>query len=128
MLNPWPGPLLKEVTGEELKQLIHSYYGEKALLINVWATWCAPCIEEFPEIVKIQRKYEDELQVIFVSADFPDSRDRALKFLKKQQVNRTTYFKKGDNQQFIEALSEKWTGVLPFTKIIDKEWRVASSR
>lgn len=118
--------LLKDVDAEQLKEIIKSYEGEKAVLINIWATWCAPCIEEFPEIVKIQRKYEDNLRVIFVSADFPESRDRALEFLKKHGVDWTTYFKTGKDNVFIEAVSEDWSGVLPFTKIINKEGEVVS--
>lgn len=125
--NTNPDPLLKDVDAQELKEVIDSFEGEKAVLINIWATWCAPCIEEFPEIVKIQRKYEDRLQVIFVSADFPDSRDRAIQFLKKQNVDWTTYFKTGDDEQFIEAVSDDWTGALPFTKILNKEGEVVAS-
>ena len=121
-----PG-LLKDVSAEELKGIIGSYEGEKAILINVWATWCAPCIEEFPEIVKIQRKYEDRLRVIFISADFPESRDRALQFLKEQDVDWTTYFKAGNDQKLIETLSDEWTGALPFSKIISKEGKVVAS-
>ncbi len=82
--------LLEDVTASELQEIIASYEGEKAILINIWATWCAPCVEEFPEIVELQRHYPDKLKVIFISADFPDSRDRALEFLKKQNVDWTT--------------------------------------
>ena len=110
--------LLKDITGSELQKVIDSYQGEKAVLINVWATWCAPCIKEFPEIVKLQRNYPDNLKVIFVSADFPKQRDAALEFLKEQNVDWTTYFKTGKDQQFIESLSGNWTGALPFTKVI----------
>ncbi|MDZ7715417.1 MAG: TlpA disulfide reductase family protein [Balneolaceae bacterium] len=95
--------LLKDVDAEQLKEIIKSYEGEKAVLINIWATWCAPCIEEFPE-----------------------SRDRALEFLKKQGVDWTTYFKTGKDNAFIEAVSEDWSGALPFTKIINKEGEVVS--
>jgi thiol-disulfide isomerase/thioredoxin len=120
-------PLLKDVNAEELKSVIESYEGEKAVLVNVWATWCAPCIEEFPEIVKIQRKYDDRLRVVFISADFPESRDRALQFLKEQDVNWTTYFKTGNDQEFIETLSDEWTGALPFSKIINRDGEVVAS-
>lgn len=120
-------PLLKDADGEQLAKVVDSYRGQKAVLLNVWATWCAPCIEEFPEIVKIKHKYEEELQVIFVSADFPDSRQQALDFLEKQNVDWTTYFKSGNDQDFIAAISENWTGALPYTKIIDSEGRVVSS-
>ena len=125
--NAKPEPLLKDVNAEELREVIESYEGEKAVLVNVWATWCAPCIEEIPDIVEIQRKYKDRLQVIFVSADFPDSRDKALQFLKEQNVDWTTYFKTGDDQEFIEVISDDWTGALPFSKILNKEGEVIAS-
>jgi len=120
-------PLLKDVSGEEVQKIIDSYRGEKAVLVNVWATWCAPCIEEFPYIVELQRTYSEELKVIFISADFPDSRDRAETFLKEQGVDWTTYFKTGKDQPFIEALSDEWSGALPYTKILDKEGEVIAS-
>jgi thiol-disulfide isomerase/thioredoxin len=119
--------LLKDVTVQELQDIVSSYEGEKAVLINVWATWCAPCVEEFPYIVKLQRNYPDRLKVIFVSADFSDSRDRALEFLKEQEVDWTTYFKVGNDQEFIASLSEKWTGALPFTKVIDRTGNTVAS-
>lgn len=119
--------LLEDVSGNELQQVIESYEGEKVVLVNIWATWCAPCIEEFPYIVKLQREYEDQLKVIFVSADFPDSRDRALTFLKEQNVDWTTYFKTGKDQPFIEALSDSWSGALPFTKILNEDGNVVAS-
>lgn len=120
-------PLLKDASGPEIQDVIQSYAGEKAVLVNVWATWCIPCVEEFPDIVELQRKYENELQVVFISADFPDSRERALEFLEKQEVDWTTYFKTGSDQEFIEALSDAWSGALPFTKVIDIKGSVINS-
>lgn len=121
------GELLVDAGPEKLREVITSYSGEKAVLINVWATWCAPCIEEFPHIVKLHRAYEDRLQVIFISADFPDARGRALEFLRKRDVDWTTYFKQGRDQAFIEALSGDWSGALPFSKIIDVNGEVVTS-
>lgn len=120
-------PLLEDVTARQLHDIVNSYKGDKAVLINIWATWCAPCIEEIPDIIKLQRNYSDELKVIFVSADFSDNRDQALEFLKDQGVDWTTYFKTGDDQEFIEKLSGKWTGALPFTKIIGTDGEVVDS-
>jgi thiol-disulfide isomerase/thioredoxin len=119
--------LLKNASGDELQRIIKSYQGEKVVLVNVWATWCAPCIEEFPSIVDLQEKYEDDLQVIFISADFPGQRNKALEFLREQNVNWTTYFKTGKDQPFIEALSNEWSGALPFTKVVDKRGKLVSS-
>lgn len=120
-------PLLKDVTADELQQIVDSYQGKKVVLINVWATWCAPCIEEFPHIVELQRNYPEQLKVIFISADFEENRSKALSFLKEHNVDWTTYFKTGKDQRFIEALSAKWSGALPFTKVIDKDGSVVAS-
>lgn len=119
--------LLKDASGEELKKVIQSYEGEKAVLVNVWATWCAPCIEEFPDIVDLQRKYNENLHVIFISADFPAQRSKAVEFLKEQNVDWTTYFKTGKDQPFIEALSSEWSGALPFTKIVNTKGEIVAS-
>ena len=110
--------LLIDVDADSIQDVILSYKGDKAVLVNVWATWCIPCIEEFPEIVEIQEEYKDELQVVFVSADFPEDRQRAVKFLKEHNVDWTTYFKDAKDEPFINALSKEWSGALPFTKII----------
>ena len=125
--NAQPDTLLKDVTATELQEVIASYRGEKAVLVNIWATWCAPCIKEFPEIVELQHNYPDELKVIFVSADFPEQRSDALEFLKRQEVNWTTYFKTGKDQEFIESISSKWTGALPFTKVIARNGDLVAS-
>ncbi len=119
--------LLQNVSGEGLQEIISAYEGEKAVLVNVWATWCAPCIEEFPYIVDLQQKYDDKLHVVFISADFPSQRSKALDFLKKQNVDWKTYFKTGKDQPFIEALSKKWSGALPFTKILNRNGEIVAS-
>lgn len=117
--------LLKDVNGRELQDIVDSYRGDKAVLLNMWASWCGPCVEEFPHIVKLQRKYDQRLRVIFVSADF--EREPAVDFLRKQGVDWTTYFKTGNDQSFIESVSDNWTGAMPFTKIIDKKGNVVAS-
>lgn len=122
---PPDNELMKDVNGPELKKIINSYEGEKAVLVNLWATWCGPCVEEFPYIVKLQRKYEDRLKVIFVSADF--NKDDALNFLREQGVDWTTYFKTGKDEEFINMLSDKWTGAMPFTKILDSKGNLVAS-
>lgn len=119
--------LLKDVTPEKFQEIVDSYKGEKAVLINIWATWCAPCIKEFPHIVELQRKYKDELKVIFVSADFPENRAKTINFLKEHNVDWTTYLKTGKDQPFIEAVSENWSGALPFTKILNPRGKVVAS-
>ena len=56
---------------------VSSFTGAKAVLLNVWSTWCVPCVEEFPMIVNLGKEIKD-LKVVFVSADFDDHIDLSL--------------------------------------------------
>lgn len=94
--------------------------GKKAVLVNAWATWCAPCIEEFPDLVKLSRDYADKgLQVYFVSADEPDVRPDVVKFLTEQGVTGKSFLKAGDDEAFINGLDPEWDGSLPATFVFD---------
>lgn len=73
------------VTAEQLKALVQNRGSDKVLFINFWATWCVPCLEEFPEIEKMVRMY-DERQVQFatISINSPDEQKLVLGFLQKR--------------------------------------------
>lgn len=119
--------ILVDATAEEIVEKISSYEGEKPVLVNFWATWCAPCIEEFPYLLELNEKYKGEFKLIFVSGDFKEARDEAEAFLKKQGVDFETYFKVGKDNEFISTISDKWTGALPFTIVYNKEGEVSAS-
>jgi thiol-disulfide isomerase/thioredoxin len=99
--------------------------GSKAVLVNVWASWCAPCRQEFPDLVRLYRDYRGRgLELVLVSTDFEDQLADAKAFLTKNGVDFPTYFKVGDDMEFINTLSPKWTGALPATFIYDGEGRL----
>jgi thiol-disulfide isomerase/thioredoxin len=94
--------------------------GARVVLVNVWATWCAPCREEFPDLVKLQRNYRDRgLRVIFVSADFDSELPAVKRFLAQHGVDWPTYLKAEADMEFISGLDERWTGAIPATFIYD---------
>jgi thiol-disulfide isomerase/thioredoxin len=118
---------LTDLAPEEIQDVVARYNAEgKAVLLNVWATWCSPCVEEFPDIVELKHKYDDQLAVLFISADFPEDRDRAIEFLRDQKVDWETYLKVGKDEPFINALSTEWGGALPFTKIYNKSGEIVT--
>ncbi|MGM0589399.1 MAG: TlpA family protein disulfide reductase [Bacteroidota bacterium] len=121
-----PETLLEPITASQIDSVVKQYRGEKAVLVNLWATWCGPCVEEFPHIVELQEKYEDQLKVIFISGDFTDPYVEVPKFLKEYKVDWTTYLKTGNDQEFIPAVDPTWSGALPFTKIYDKQGNVVA--
>ena len=91
-------------------------------MINFWATYCAPCIEEFPMIVDLSNEYKDKgLKVYFVSADWSDREKEVLDFLKRQGFKGISFIKEeGNDNNFINEISKEWSGALPFTLVYDK--------
>ena len=75
-----------------IRQHLSSYRGEKAVLLNIWATTCAPCVEEFPMIVSLGNEIKD-LEVVFVSADFDDQLGEVTNFLEEQKVTGVSFLK-----------------------------------
>lgn len=104
-----------------VKKAIESNKG-KVVLVNYWATWCAPCVDEFPEIVKLQNQYRDKgLVVIGVSFDDPDEKDKVVAFAGQNHVTFPLLMRKsGSLEKFSESLDKRWSGVLPTSYVIDK--------
>jgi thiol-disulfide isomerase/thioredoxin len=94
--------------------------GARATLVNVWATWCVPCREEFPELVRFERTWRNRgVRVLFVSGDFEDQLPQVRAFLSLQGVTAPSWIKTGDDMAFIDGLHPKWSGALPATFVYD---------
>lgn len=93
---------------------------KKLRLINLWATWCQPCVVELPELVTINRMYRHRgLELITISMDDPAKKDKALERLKELRVSAGNLIFTGDNRdKLAEALDAKWEGPLPHTILI----------
>lgn len=107
------------------KKLIGESRG-KVLLIDFWATWCAPCREEMPLLVALEKKYRAKgLRLVTVSADEEDDRAAALKFLQQHGVGGPAYLKKvADDDRFITSVDKTWSGVLPALFLFDRQGKL----
>lgn len=121
----------KEVTIEKLSpsgldELLKNKTDE-LLLVNFWATWCGPCIIEYPEFVTIQRMYgERDFQFVSVSMDTPDQAEKALKFLKGKASAVPNYIMDTeDKYEVIKVVGSDWDGSLPITLLIEPGGKVA---
>jgi thiol-disulfide isomerase/thioredoxin len=115
------------VTAADIQRAVREP-GAKAVLVNLWASWCGPCREEFPGLVRVARKYQGQgLKVILVSAD--DDKDMAAvkKFLADEGVDFPAYIKAEKDQPFIDGLDKRWTGALPATFLYDGSGKLRDS-
>ena len=104
-------------------------------LINVWATWCAPCVAEFPELVSLSRRLGSrKFELVTISMDDPKMQARAKKFLENQHASPSTQLKallKAEGREtlnflyagastdaMVKALDPEWPGPLPHTVLV----------
>lgn len=94
---------------------------DKLRLVNVWATWCGPCVTEFPSFIEMHRMYRGrDFELVTVSADNPANKEKVLKFLKKHRASSSNYlFSMDDKYKLIEAIDPKWQGALPYTVLVE---------
>jgi len=115
--TPGAAPALAPASAAEVLRAVRAP-GARAVLVNVWATWCLPCREEMPDLLRLRRDYADRgVRLILVSGDFSGDADQAAAFLGEQGVDFPTYLKKGPDMEFIDAFDPKWSGALPATFI-----------
>ena len=108
-----------EVDISGIKEIIANKSG-KYRLINLWATWCGPCVIEFPEFVTMQRMYgARNFEFISISTDGLKKKDKVLEFLKDKNAATKNYiFTSDDKYALIEAVDKDWPGALPYTLLV----------
>jgi peroxiredoxin len=108
------------VSVDQLKTLRQNAGTGKLLLIDFWATWCAPCVAEFPELQKMYRMYRQRaIDIVTVSVNAPDEKDMVLKFLNQQHAfNKNFLLNSQDPADGVSAFGSDWTGGVPFTALI----------
>jgi len=110
---------LETIDAEGVKTLAENKT-DKLRLINLWATWCGPCVQELPELVTMNRMYRKRnFELITISLDAVEDKEQALKFLTEKHVSAKNYqFNSTDRDKLAEALDPKWPGPLPYTVLI----------
>lgn len=101
----------------------------RVLLVNFWATWCEPCREEMPALVRAAKTFPSrDLAVVLVSLDSQKTGPTQVpKFLSEQKVPFVSWLAKArDPQDFIDAVDPNWDGSLPYTMIYDRAGKVAA--
>ncbi|MGH9769997.1 MAG: redoxin domain-containing protein [Blastocatellia bacterium] len=103
----------------------------QVLVLNFWATWCGPCVAEFPDLVALDAKYRDKgVKLVGITADDPgDVQPKVIPFIKKQKVKFDIILQDTeDPQEMMDKINKDWPGVLPATFVYDKQGNLAYSR
>lgn len=117
---------VKTIDEKGVKSLIENRDG-RPLFINFWATWCIPCVEEFPDIVKLANQYKD-VDFVGVSLDHPDEiKSKIQPFLKKMKAPFANYVAKfKDDQVLIDMINKNWNGAIPATAFYNSKGKQVS--
>jgi thiol-disulfide isomerase/thioredoxin len=103
---------------------------KKPLLVNFWATWCDPCREEFPDLVKLDAEYKGKIDFITISLDELSEINRDVpNFLADMNSPMPAYLLKAlDDDAAIAFVSKEWSGALPLTILYDPTGKLAYYR
>jgi len=121
-------PKVTQIDAESLKPLLRP--NGKPLLVNFWATWCDPCREEFPDLVKISDEFKGKVDFITVSLDELASINTDVpKFLSEMKSKMPAYLlHTPDESAAISMVSKNWTGNLPMTVLFDTTGAISYER
>ncbi|MCF3650673.1 redoxin domain-containing protein [Synoicihabitans lomoniglobus] len=117
---------LKEAVAADFVALRENKDSGKLRLINVWATWCGPCVTEFPDLVDTNLTFRGrDFEMVTIAAEYPKMSAKALKFLKGQHASMQNYiFGDTDKYANIEAIDPEWNGALPHTLLVNEKGEV----
>ena len=126
--RPANPPRVTQIDDAKIKQLLKP--SGKPLLVNFWATWCGPCREEFPDLVKIDAEYHGKIDFFTISLDFIEDIDTAVpEFLGEMKAEMPTYLLiSADENTLISSIAKDWSGGLPFTILYNEKGEITYLR
>ncbi|MCF8378333.1 MAG: TlpA family protein disulfide reductase [Bacteroidales bacterium] len=102
-----------------LKPLL-SKNNDTVYIINFWATWCKPCVDELPDFEKINHDFASQkVRVLLVSLDFPDKLDKLIvPFIAKNNIqSEVIHLTDVNGNEWINKVNPEWSGAIPATLI-----------
>ena len=114
---------IKTVRFEDIQHVFQKN-DDTVRVVNFWATWCIPCVEEMPYFTKAEKKFSgNDVKFIYISLDFPRNlENKVIPFVKKYDMNGQLYLLDDpDANRWINKVDTRWSGALPATVVYRKE-------
>jgi len=116
---------VETISAEGLHALVNDNKG-KVVVVNFWASWCPPCLREFPDIIKVYDEYHAEgLEVVAVTINEADETQDIAEFLERFEPPFAIYRATSIDETFFEGVVDTWFGEIPMTLIFDTSGNTA---
>lgn len=112
--------VIETISLDELEKNYLKNTSDTLLVVNFWATWCKPCVEELPLFEQITKEFAGKkVKVVLVSLDFlKDKETKLIPFVAKRQLqSKVVLLSSKLNTTEIEQISKDWSGAIPMTII-----------
>ena len=126
------GSSIKMASCQSNVQLIHfnqlnewmTAESDSVLVLNFWATWCKPCVEELPAFIQLEQEFANQkVRFVYISLDFKRELDTSLKnfILRKQFKSSVALLDEPDYNAWIDKVDPSWQGAIPATLVLDRK-------
>ena len=126
LIIPTPTQTFEDVRAADYQSKVQKSHAGRVLVVSFWASYCAPCLDEMPQLQVIGAKLQSQgVDLVFVDTDGKDQRDSAMRALQKNAITLSTLAVVDDDPQvFIDAVSPGWGGEVPYTLVYDRAGNV----
>lgn len=114
-----PATQIRTVTATQIRALVDDRKG-KVVVVNFWASWCPPCMREFPAIIKVYEQYHDKgLEMFAVSLNAPEDMADIEEFVRTTKPPFPIYLADAQDEAFAQGVLEDWSGEMPMTLVFN---------